>query len=105
MNVRVQQLRADLLAAERLDEVRLESARAPDGERDWAAWADRAYEKAFHEHARIDAFAGSVEDVAERIKASALKGHLADSLDEWAVLTRSCGAASAVAGHRPVGCS
>jgi serine/threonine-protein kinase len=85
---RVDQARADLDLAARLDAIRLRRVTRVE-ERFSNAYfsnteADRDYEAAFRE-AGLGKVHDDAEAVAERVKASAVRGRLVAALDDWAV--------------------
>jgi hypothetical protein len=79
------QARADLDLAERLDAARLQAATLGEGEYD-VAGAERLYTAAFAA-AGLGREGDGSEAVAARVRASAVRAELVAALDDWASLT------------------
>jgi serine/threonine-protein kinase len=82
----VEQAEADYQIARQLDRIRLEAATLVDGKFD-EAHTGLGYEKVFREQLHLDLRNGSVPELAEQTKNSALRYALTAALDHWADVT------------------
>jgi serine/threonine-protein kinase len=78
----IQEARDNLDMVARLDEARMVQASASSGKGDTVVNA-RAYAKAFAQY-HLDLFAGPVEEVVARLRASPIRAQLVAALDDWA---------------------
>jgi serine/threonine protein kinase len=78
---RIDEWRADLRLAQRLDEIRLEQAAVKDNHFDRGA-GDPAYSEAFQQYG-LDFDRDSPQALAERIRSAPIRDRLIPALDEW----------------------